>query len=72
MPAPEPFYFARELADMYGLSEADIRAAMCCSVNSPHYLPHITLGRSKRPQRKATIRDFEEWIEREKRNPIHA
>lgn len=49
MNTPEPYYFARELAEMYQLSEGDIRAAMCCSVSSPFHLPNIALGTSKRP-----------------------
>lgn len=72
MNTPEPYYFARELAEMYQLSEGDIRAAMCCSVSSPFHLPNIALGTSKRPRRKATRRDFEAWQDRMKAMPAHA
>lgn len=68
----EPYYYARELAEMSRISEDKIRAAMSCSVDSPFYLPNIASGKSKRPRRRATLSAFKAWAAKMEKMPFNA
>lgn len=64
---PERLYSPAEIAAMTNgaVSERWVRQA-CNRPERDHRLPHIRCG-SKRPHVKISRRDFEQWLEEEKR-----